>query len=39
MLAPACLGCVVQGKMTGGGVVNVLFAALMGAFSLGLVSA
>lgn len=27
-----------RGKMTGGDVVNVLFAALLGSFSLGLVS-
>lgn len=27
-----------QGKMTGGDVVNVMFAALMGSFSLGMVS-
>lgn len=27
-----------QGYMTGGGVLNVLFAALIGSFSLGLVS-
>lgn len=29
---------VTQGKMTGGDVVNVMFAALLGSFSLGMVS-
>lgn len=29
---------VTQGKMTGGDVINVMFAALLGSFSLGMVS-
>lgn len=32
-----CPGFALQGYMTGGGVLNVMFAALMGSFSLGLV--